>query len=147
MERQRAGAALRSAYTRHRRQTTDPAGPLKRIDGQWDLSNFEMLPSIVLATKMDREELGIRSIEFDRSRGVVLIVVGNSTSESKGPFTLYSWDGNREGRVQHFSDVQFHKRMKVEGVTHGEVAGRGAMVFVDDAGGYQFLWDDDPRLK
>ena len=120
---------------------------LKRIDGPWDLSNFEMLPSVVLATKMDREELGIRSIEFDRSRGVVLIVVGNSTSESKGPFALYSWDGNREGRVQHFSGVQFHKRMKVEGVTHGEVAGRGAMVFVDDAGGYQLLWDDDPRLK
>ena len=28
-------------------------------------------------------------------------------------------------------------------MTHGEVAGRGAMVFVDDAGGYQLLWDDD----
>jgi hypothetical protein len=27
------------------------------------------------------------------------------------------------------------------------VAGRGAIVFVDDAGGYQLLWDDDPRLK
>ena len=120
---------------------------LKRIDGPWDLSNFEMLPPIALATKTDREELGIRSIEFDRSRGVVLIVVGNSTSESKAPFALYSWDGNREGRVQHFPGVQFHKRMKVEGVTHGEVAGRGAMVFVDDAGGYQLLWDDDPRLK
>jgi Protein of unknown function (DUF3616) len=59
---------------------------LKRIDGPWDLSNFRMLPSIVLATKMDREELGIRSIEFDRSRGVAMIVVGNSTSESKAPF-------------------------------------------------------------
>jgi hypothetical protein len=24
------------------------------------------------------------------------------------------------------------------------VAGRGAIVFVDDAGGYQLLWDNDP---
>ena len=98
MEPHRAGAALRSVYTGHR-----PDRPLilrvrlKRIDGPWDLSNFEMLPSIALAIKMDREELGIRSIEFDRSRDVVLIVVGNSTSESKAPFALYSWDGNREG--------------------------------------------------
>jgi hypothetical protein len=120
---------------------------LKRIDGPWDLSNFEMLPPIVVATKTDRGEVGIRSIEFDRSRGVVLIVVGNSTSKSKAPFALYSWDGNPEGRVQHFPAVQFHKRMKVEGVTHGQVAGRGAIVFVDDAGGYQLLWNDDPRLK
>lgn len=120
---------------------------LKRIDGPRDLSNFEMLPPIALATKTDREEVGIRSIEFDRSRGVVLIVVGNPTSESKSPFALYSWNGNQEGRVQHFPGVQFHKRMKVEGVTHGLVANRGAMVFVDDAGGYQLLWDDDPRLK
>jgi hypothetical protein len=37
--------------------------------------------------------------------------------------------------------------MKVEGVTNGQVAGRGAMVFVNDAGGYGLLWDDDPRLK
>ncbi len=87
------------------------------------------------------------SIEFDQSRGVALIVVGNSTSKSNAPFALYSWDGNREGRVQHFPGVQFHKRMKVEGVTAGQVAGRGAIVFVDDAGGYQLLWDDDPRLK
>ena len=113
---------------------------LKRTDGPWDLSNFELLSPIALATKTDREEVGIRSLEFDRSRGLVLIVVGNPTSESKAPFALYSWDGNQEGRVQHFPGVQFHKRMKGEGVTHGLVANRGAMVFVDDAGGYQLLW-------
>jgi hypothetical protein len=37
--------------------------------------------------------------------------------------------------------------MKVEGVTHARIDGRGAIVFVDDSGGYQVLWDDDPRLK
>ena len=48
--------------------------------------------------------------------------------------------------MTRFPGVRFHKRMKVEGVTHGTVGGRGAIVFVDDAGGYQLLWDDDPRL-
>jgi hypothetical protein len=120
---------------------------LKRVDGPWHLSNFEMLPPVSLAIKADRGEQGIRTIGFDPSRGVWLIVAGNATSASQAPFTLYSWDGNAQGVVHHFEHVRFHKRMKVEGVTHGRVGDRGAIVFVDDGGGYQILWDDDPRLK
>ena len=120
---------------------------LKQVDGPWRLSNFEMLPPVSLAIKDDRGEQGIRTIGSDRSRGLWLIVAGNSTSASKAPFTLYSWDGNTQGVVRHFENVRFHKKMKVEGVTHARIGGRGAMLFVDDAGGYQVLWDDDPRLK
>jgi hypothetical protein len=120
---------------------------LKQVDGPWHLSNFEMLPPVSLAIQDARGEQGIRTIEFDPSRGVWLIVAGNATSASKAPFTLYAWDGNARGVVHHFEQVRFHKRMKVEGVTHASVGGRGAMVFVDDGGGYQVLWDDDPRLK
>jgi hypothetical protein len=119
---------------------------LRQVDGPWDLSNLEMLPPILLAIEDDRGEQGIRTIGFDPPRGEWLVVVGNSTSASRAPFTLYSWDGNPRGEVHHFEDVRFHKRMKVEGVTHGTVGGRGAVIFVDDAGGYQVLWDDDPRL-
>jgi hypothetical protein len=120
---------------------------LKQVDGPWRLSNFEMLPPVSLAIQDDRGEQGIRTIGFDASRGAWLIVAGNSTSASKAPFTLYAWDGNAHGVVHHFEKVRFHKRMKVEGVTHAGIGGRGAMVFVDDGGGYQVLWDDDPRLK
>jgi hypothetical protein len=120
---------------------------LKRVDGPWHLSNFEMLPPVALAIKADRGEQGIRTIGFDPARDVWLIVAGNATSASHAPFTLYAWDGNAQGVVRHFAQVRFHKRMKVEGVTHGRVGGRAAMVFVDDAGGYQILWDDDPRLQ
>jgi hypothetical protein len=49
--------------------------------------------------------------------------------------------------VRYFEEVRFHKRMKVEGVTDAMVGGRGAIIFVDDGGGYQVLWDDDLRLK
>jgi hypothetical protein len=101
---------------------------------------------VALAIRDDRGEQGIRTIEFDPSRGVWLIVTGNSTSHSKAPFALYSWDGNAKGAVRHFEEVRFHKKMKVEGVTHGTVDGHGAIVFVDDRGGYQVLWDADPRL-
>jgi hypothetical protein len=119
---------------------------LKQVDGPWALSNFDVLPPISLAIGDLGEEQGIRTIGFDRGRGVWMIVVGNATSASKAPFSLYSWDGNGEGVVHHFPKVRFQKRMKVEGVTHATIGGRGAIVFVDDAGGYQVLWDDDPRL-
>jgi Protein of unknown function (DUF3616) len=120
---------------------------LKQVDGPWELSNLEMRSAIPLAIQAGAEEQGIRSIEFDASRSVMLIVVGNSTSDSKAPFELYSWDGNAEGVVRRFDHVRFKKSMKVEGVTHGWIGGRGAIVFVDDAGGYQVVWDDDPRLS
>src|SRR5262245_1769263 len=119
---------------------------LKKLDGPWDLSNIEMLPAVSLAIKASPEEQGIRSIEFDASRGVLLVIVGNSTSASNAPFELYSWDGNSQGGVRHFNQLRFKRRMRVEGVTHGWIGGRGAIVFVDDAGGYQVVWDDDPRL-
>ena len=120
---------------------------LKDVDGPWALSNFEMLPSISLRIEGMVDEQGIRAMEYDSSRGESLIVVGNSTSSSKAPFSLYAWDGNPEGQVRRFPQVRFYKKMKVEGVTHGTIDGRGAIVFTDDAGGYQFLWDDDPRLQ
>jgi hypothetical protein len=120
---------------------------LRQVDGPWDLSNFEMLPPVFLAIQGHREEQGIRTIGFDPAQRAWLIVTGNSTSASKAPFTLYSWDGNEQGVVRHFEKVRFHKRMRVEGVTHGSVGGRGVVIFVDDAGGYQLLWDDDPRLN
>jgi hypothetical protein len=119
---------------------------LKQIDGPWELSNFEMLPAITLDIHDDRGEQGIRTIGSDRTRGQWLVVVGNSTSESEAPFALYTWDGNPEGKVRHATHVRFHKKMKVEGVTHATIGGRGGLIFVDDAGGYQVLWDDDPRL-
>jgi hypothetical protein len=67
---------------------------LKRVDGPWRLSDLEMLTPVLLAIRDDRGEQGIRTIGFDPSRGVWLIVAGNSTSASRAPFALYSWDGN-----------------------------------------------------
>ena len=80
------------------------------------------------------------------STPVVLLTVGRRIKGSKRRFELYSWDGQREGLLRNFRQVRFARRMRVEGVAHGTVAGRGAVVFMDDRGGYQLLWDDDPRL-
>jgi hypothetical protein len=120
---------------------------VKEIDGPWTLKNLEMLPAVSLQIKGRGHEQGIRSIEYDPSRKVSLVVVGNSTSSSKAPFRLYSWDGNAEGAVRCFDKIRFDKKMRVEGITQGTVGGREAIVFVDDTGGYQVVWNDDPRLQ
>ncbi len=119
---------------------------LQQLDGPWELSNLQMLPPVHLAIEDERGEVGIRSLGSDGLRETCLVVAGNSTSQSKAPFKLWEWDGKTEGVVHPFANVRFHRQMKVEGVTHATVGGRDAIVFVDDAGGYQLLWADDPRL-
>jgi hypothetical protein len=119
---------------------------LKSFDGPWTLDNLELLEPQVLAVPTAHGELGLRAMSLHQATGVSLITLGNPTSASKAPFRLYSWDGNPEGRLQHYDRVRFHRRMKVEGVTRGTIAGRNAVVFVDDGGGYQVLWADDERL-
>ena len=118
----------------------------RKIDGPWNLGNLEILPPLTLALPEGDDEAGIRAMSLDQSTGTSLIILGNSTSQSKAPFKLYSWDGNPRGIVRHYKDVKFHKRMKVEGVTRGTVEGRPAVIFVDDGGGFQVLWGNDPRL-
>lgn len=120
---------------------------IKSLNGPWDVSNFESLAPIHLEIERGGDEQGIRSIEFDPSRNAHLVIVGNSTSRSRAPFEMYLWDGNEAGRVTKFRQLEFSKSMRPEGVTHGTIGGKGCVVFVDDLGGYQVIFDDDPRLS
>lgn len=116
-------------------------------DSPWESTNLEMLEPIQLAIEDEGDEQGIRSISYDPSRETFLVVVGNSTSSSKAPFSLYSWDGNQDGVVRRFGGIRFSKKMRVEGVSPGYIEGRRAIVFIDDAGGYAFCWDDNSLLQ
>jgi hypothetical protein len=128
----------------------DPLGP-------WELANFTMLDAVRLQIRDFGEEQGIRAIAREPEGDSWLVVVGNSTSKSEGPFLLYRWDGNEAGTVAWFRNIRFRpkrkvngekvEKMKVEGICRATVGGVGAYVFVDDGGGYQTLVDDDPRLS
>jgi hypothetical protein len=118
----------------------------RNFDGPWTLDNLELLDPLPLDVPKAHGELGLRSMSLDQKTGVSLITLGNPTSASRAPFRLYSWDGNPHGELRYYDRVRFHRRMKVEGVTRGTIGGRNAIVFVDDGGGYQFLWADDERL-
>ncbi len=119
---------------------------VKDIGGIWNLNNFEMLPPVILKLAPAAGERGIRTMEYDEASKRVLIVTGNARSGTKVAFEFYSWDGNAQGRVHRFDGVRFDPMFRVEGVTPGSIDGRAAMIFVDDRGGYQVLWGDDPRL-
>jgi hypothetical protein len=119
---------------------------VKETSGPWTLDNLEYVGKTTLRLEEAGGEQGIRSIEYDPTREAFLVVTGNSRSASKVPFSLYLWDGNVKGKVKRFRRLAFDGEMRAEGVTHGTIGGRGAIVFVDDAGGYNILWDDDARL-
>jgi hypothetical protein len=120
---------------------------VKDMRGTWNLNNFEMLPPVMLQLEPSPDERGIRTMEYDPLNKRVLLVTGNATSGIRVPFELYSWDGNAAGKVQRFPNVHFDPKFRVEGVTPGTIGGRAAIIFVDDRGGYQVLWGDDPRLQ
>jgi hypothetical protein len=120
---------------------------VKDIEGTWNLNNFEMRSPVRLQLPPSDHARGIRTMEYDTSTGTMLIVTGNAVSGGQAPFELYAWDGNAKGRVRRFDAVRFHPKFRVEGVTPGTIAGRPALIFVDDRGGYQVLWGDDPRLS
>lgn len=118
---------------------------VKDLDGPWTTDNLKMLPPIRLLLDAAEGSRGIRSIEYVASRRAFLVVVGKAISGGTSPFALYEWKGGRRGKLRRL-DVSFAGKMKPEGVTSGTVAGRPALLFVDDGGGYQSLWLDKTRL-
>jgi hypothetical protein len=108
------------------------------------------MPAIRLAIEQGGEEQGVRDIQWDSTRSAFLVLVGNSTSGPMGsnaPFKLYLWDGSDSGTVTLVKNVFFAKKMKPEGITHGTVGGKEAIIIADDAGGFSVLFDSDPRLE
>jgi hypothetical protein len=115
---------------------------VKDLDSPWTTDNLKMLPPIRLLLGAAGGARGIRSIEYVHSLHAFLVVFGRSISGGKAPFELYEWKGGRRGKL-HRRDVSFAEKMKPEGVTSGTIAGRPALLFVDDGGGYQTLWLDE----
>jgi len=118
---------------------------VKDLDGPWTTDNLKVLPPIRLLLGATQGPQGIRSIEYVASRHAFLVVVGKAISGGKAPFELYEWKGGHRGKLRRL-DVSFAAKMKPEGMTSGTVAGRPALLFVDDGGGYQVLWLDKTRL-
>jgi hypothetical protein len=113
---------------------------VKDLDGAWTTDNLKMLPPIRLLLGAAEGQRGIRSIEYVASRRAFLVVVGRAISGVAAPFALYEWKGGRRGKLRRLN-VSFDGKVKPEGVTSGTVAGRPAILFVDDGGGYQVLWE------
>lgn len=124
------------------------AGPLiipvrvKDLDGPWTTDNLKVLQPIRLMLGTAGGARGIRSIEYAHELHAFLVIVGKSISGGPGPFELYEWKGGRRGKLRR-RNVSFAEKMKPEGVTSATIAGKPALLFVDDGGGYQVLLEPD----
>jgi hypothetical protein len=110
------------------------------LDGPWTTDNLKVLPPIRLLLDSEGGARGIRSIEYVDSLHAFLVVLGRAVSGGTAPFELYEWKGGHRGKLRQF-DVSFATKMKPEGMTAGTIAGRPALLFVDDGGGYAVSYD------
>jgi len=115
---------------------------VKDLEGPWTTDNLKMLQPIRLLLGAAGAGRGIRSIEYVPGLHAFLVIVGKTISGGKGPFELYEWKGGKHGKLRR-RNVSFSEKMKPEGVTNGTIAGRPALLFMDDGGGYQTLWLDE----
>ena len=119
----------------------------RKFDGPWTLDNLELLGSAP-APRPEGARRARHSIDVAGSGLGDLADHPRKLHERvQGAVQALLVDGNPRGELRYYDRVRFHRRMKVEGVTRGTIAGRNAVIFVDDGGGYQFLWADDDRLK
>src|SRR5262249_11887901 len=119
---------------------------VKDIAGPWTTSNLEAQAPILLSVEPFGGEKGIRCLYNEPDRVAFLVITGKSTSDSNAPFSLYEWNGNADGALRRLN-VIFAKKMKPEGIARGAIGGKGALVVVDDGGGYQVVWDDNRLLS
>jgi hypothetical protein len=115
---------------------------IKDLGGKWDPSNLEALEPITLQVDTSVGDQGIRGMTPGPGGKGFLVTVANATSNDKAPCSVYAWDGNAGGVVRRLN-VTFAAGMKAEGLTVGTVAGKPAVVFVDDGGGFKVVPFDE----
>lgn len=118
---------------------------VENLAGPWETSNLKALSSIELELEPAEDEQGIRGLAYDRERDAFLLLIGKSTSESKAPFEIYEWSGEAKTAPKR-RNFTFARKMKPEGLTRGFIGGKGALVIVDDGGGFQVIWSDKEQL-
>lgn len=116
---------------------------VKDLAGAWTTGNLEALPPIQLSVETAFDEQGIRDLSNDQARDTFLVITGKSINDSKAPFALYEWSGAADGAMRRFN-IGFAKKMKPEGIARGMIGGKSALVIVDDGGGFQVVWADQP---
>jgi hypothetical protein len=116
---------------------------IKDLSGPWTTGNLEAQPTIQLAVDRSLGEQGIRGIAAEPDRDGFSVITGKAGGNSKAPFVLYEWTGDADGKMRRY-DVSFTPKMKPEGLTHGTIGGKKALIIVDDGGGFSIRWDDAP---
>jgi hypothetical protein len=119
---------------------------VKNLAGPWTTGNLEAQAPIHLSIEPLGYDQGIRGLYNKPDREDFLAIIGKATKGSQAPYSLYQWNGDAGGAARRLN-VVFARKMKPEGITRGMIGGRAAFVIVDDAGGFQVIWDDKNPLQ
>ena len=120
--------------------------PIRLKGDQWRLEDFEPLPAIILQGQSSGYE-GIRSLAYAPAHKFFVVSLGKATSIIQAPFSLYIWDGGDGGQLRKLERLHFIRGMKVEGLAGVTLGSKRSLLVIDDAGGYQIIAQDDPRLR
>jgi hypothetical protein len=80
---------------------------------------------------------GVRSIEFDHSRGAFNIIAGAGLNDENRDFQIFEWAGQQGAPVT--AGATFPRELKPEGYTRAMIGGRSMGVIVFDVGRFAVL--------
>ncbi|MEK6322069.1 MAG: DUF3616 domain-containing protein [Acidobacteriota bacterium] len=110
---------------------------LRNPAGAFSVDNLELAEPNAIPLKLGG--LGIRDIQYDPELNSFMIIAGAPEHLDKGEFALWEWTG---GVDQAGSETALRKeydlepKMKPEGITHVEIAGRKFIFIVGDSSSY-----------
>jgi hypothetical protein len=87
------------------------------------------------AIRIPTSGAGVRSIEFDPQRDRFVVITGAALNAENADFRLLEWDGRDGSPLDEVR--QYSRKLKPEGITRAEIAGRESTVIVFDTGLYE----------
>jgi len=114
------------------------------MNGAWETANLERVSLIALTVDSPVEgpvAKGVLDLTRFPDRDDYVVILGDSIGKARNA-ALYAWDGTTQGKLRRLTELLFHPNMKPEGIAFGTIAGKPAVVIVDDGGGYQVVWKD-----
>ena len=109
--------------------------PLRMQDREGPFSNENV--RLDAALRLPLGGAGIRSLEYDHTRGAFVVISGAHLNEERLAFRVLEWRMGDDPRQATLTELmQFPAGIKPEGVTRATLEGRDAMFLVFDTGGY-----------
>jgi len=112
--------------------------PIKLRDADGPFTGDNLVVDGKGAIRLPLGGAGLRSLEFDPISNSFLLFTGAALNDENAEFRLLEWSG-RAGAAAPREISRYSRKLKPEGITRVQVAGRDAMLVVFDVGSYEVV--------